>query len=72
MLLLFNPSSALKLLADNKSGDHKSLIVWMLESHERGPDVLSNGTLGTTVANNTTTPSVDLELPLPIQSVSSS
>ena len=72
MLLLSTPSSPLQFFADYQSGDHKDLIVWMLEHHHGEPVVLGNATLGTTIANDTKTPSADLDLPLPIQSVSSS
>lgn len=59
------------MLSDYKSGDHGHLNVWLLE-HTDESVVLPNATLGTTLAKNTQTLSTNLEMPPPIQNVSSS
>lgn len=60
------------MLADYISGDIGHLMVWLLERHEDEAVVFPNVTLGTILANNTKTPSTNLENPSPIQIVSSS
>lgn len=54
------------------AGDIGHLMVWLLERHEDEAVVFPNVTLGTILANNTKTPSTNLENPSPIQIVSSS
>ena len=60
------------MLSDYISGDHGHLNVWLLEHTDGEAVVLPNATLGTILANNTQTLSTNLEMPPPIQSVSSS
>ena len=55
------------MLAHYESGIHGHLVVWLVEHHDKEAVVLGNATLG-----NTMTPKTNLQLPSPIQSVSSS
>ena len=65
-------SSALSMFADYISGENEHLMVWLLEHHDHEALVFPNATLGTMLPNNTKTLSTNLEMPSPIESISTS